>query len=75
MLNKQCLICKFIPPKLYKHMRLTTRLYGIFYLESLLKRSHTVVAHIQTTYNVMFHTQLPLVTYFQGYKILRLQTR
>ena len=28
MLDKQCLICKFIPPKLYKHMYLTTRLYG-----------------------------------------------
>ena len=28
MLNKPCLIYKFIPPKLYKHMRLTTRLCG-----------------------------------------------
>ena len=29
MLNKQWLIYKFIPPKLYKRMRLTIRLYGI----------------------------------------------
>ena len=29
MLNKQYLMCKFIPPKLYKRMCLTTRLYGI----------------------------------------------
>ena len=37
MLNKQCLIYKLLPPKLYKRMHLTTRLYGMYV--------HTIYVH------------------------------
>ena len=54
MLNKQCLICKFIP-KLYKRMRLTTRLYGTVLCDD-------VTNYVHTKYVLTLHYRLVLLT-------------
>ena len=52
MLNKQCLICKFIPTKLYKRMRLTTRLYGIMLTFNLDGINHAMHFQQQLLINI-----------------------
>ena len=55
MLNKQCLIYKFIPPKLYKRMHLTTRLYSIKIKVTQIIRQIKYKYHIWENFGVSKH--------------------